>query len=497
MSARWSFSARGRARAATGTPLALAALLLTACVAMPSLDRPSPAAPARYTAAELQLESATQSANAQRLVLGEELGRDWWQLFGSDDVDAVVRSALQSNREVAAAAADLQQATALVSAQDRSTGPDANVSAGAGRQKYGKQFFGDSLPAIPPFTYFSLGAELSDSIDFGGASQHRLAQQRALADFARQRLRASMLTVSGSAVSRFIDAATARTQLATLDALLQQDRQYITLLRDARSAGSVSQLDVAQAEARLAADAALLPPVRDQLGGALNALAVLRGQPPAAAEAPHTEVAALVLPQRLPAALPSELAHRRPDILAAESQLQATVAGVGIAHAAFYPRLTLTATTGLQATELGKLFDHSSGVFGLSGSFVEPLLNRGTLRAQQDAAVAAMHASAARYEQTVLQAFGQVADALQALDHDAERLTASEQSRAAEAARVDLLRLARDEGASGILPLLEADRRRQLAELDTVRARAQQLQDTVRLFVALGGSAPEPEPAVK
>lgn len=485
--------ARGRAGARAASS-ALSTLLLAACVAAPPLDRPAPAQPARYTADALQLESAAQPADAQRVALGDALGRDWWQLFGSDAVDAVVRSALQSNRDVAAAAADLQQAQALVTAQDSSTGPEANVTAGAGRQKYGKQFFG-SLPAIPPFTYFSLGADLSDSIDFGGASTHRLEQQRALADFGRQRLRAAMLAVSGSAVTRFIDAAAARTQLATLDALLQQDRQYLGLLQQARAAGSVSQLDIAQAEARMASDAALLPPLRAQLDTARNALAVLQGQAPAAAADADSGLASLDLPRQLPVSLPSELAHRRPDVLAAESQLQAAVAGVGIAHAAFYPRLTLTASTGLQATELDQLFDHGSGVFGITGSFVAPLLNRATLRAQQQAAVAAMHATAARYEQTVLQAFGQVADALQALEHDAERLAAGDQSRAAEAARVELLRIARDEGASGILPLLEADRRRQFAELEVVKARAQQLQDTARLFVALGGSAPEADSA--
>ena len=233
-----------------------------------------------------------------------------------------------------------------------------------------------------------------------------------------------------------------------------------------------------------------LPPLRQQLGTARNALAVLQGLAPADAAPSDADLAAVTLPRQLPVALPAELAHRRPDILAAEAQLQAAVASVGIAHAAFYPHLTLTASTGLQATQADQLFDHSSGVFGLTGSFVAPLLNRGALKAQQNAAVAAMHASAARYEQTVLQAFGQVADALQALEHDADLITATTQSGLAEATRAQLQRTAREQGSGGILPLLEAMRRQQLAELELERARAQQLQDTVRLFIALGGAAP-------
>ena len=463
---------------------------LSACVTAPVADRPLPAQPARYTDDTLQLESAAQPPDAQRMVLGEELSRDWWHLFGSSAIDSVVRNAIAGSRDVAAVTAGLQQARALTMAQINATGPQANLTAGAGRQKYGKQFFG-TLPAIPPFSYFSVGADISDTIDFGATSEHRIEHYRALADYEQQQLRAAWLTVSGSAVSQFIVAAASRSELVTLETLLREDREYLSLVREARSAGSVSQLNVAEAEAMLASDSALLPPLRQQLGVARTAMALLQGEAPAAATAPDADLSAVRLPHQLPVSLPSELAHHRPDILAAESQLQAAVASVGIAHAAFYPHLTLTASTGLQATEPGQLFDRSSGVFGLTGNFVAPLLNRRALQAQQSAAVAAMHASAARYEQTVLEAFGQVADVLQALEHDAEQVTAITQSGAAEAARAQLLRTARELGSGGILPLLEATRRQRLAELDLDRARAQQLQDTVRLFVALGGAAPQ------
>jgi NodT family efflux transporter outer membrane factor (OMF) lipoprotein len=468
----------------------IAMALLSACAGTPVADRPQPAQSARYTAETLQLESATQPPDAQHLALGDELSRDWWQLFGSTTIDAVVRRAIAGNRDVAAAAVDLQQARDLTAAQSESVGPQAELTAGSGRQKYGKQFLG-SLANIPPFSYFSVGMDISNTTDFGHTSAQRIEQRRAQADFEQQQLRAAWLSVSGSAVSQFIQAAAARSQIATLQALLLQDRQYLDLLAEARSAGSVTQTEIAEAEAKLATDAARLPPLRQQLDTAHNALAVLQGQAPAAATPPDANLDAVSLPHQLPVTLPSELAHRRPDILAAESQLRAAVANVGIAHAAFYPHLTLTASTGLQATEAGQLFDHASGVFGLTGSFVAPLLNRGALKAQQNAAVAAMHGSAARYEQTVLQAFGQVADALQALEHDAELITAATQSQTAESARVELLRTAREQGSGGILPLLEATRRQHLAGLDVQRARAQQLQDTVRLFVALGGSKPE------
>ena len=131
---------------------------------------------------------------------------------------------------------------------------------------------------------------------------------------------------------------------------------------------------------------------------ARNALAIVVGKPPATVALPAFELAAITLPAELPLTLPSELAHRRPDILAAEAQLHAATAEVGVATSNLYPQITLAASGGLQATDFAHLFDRASNVFGLGGSLVAPLLDGGTLRAEQRAAVAAMHARAAQYE---------------------------------------------------------------------------------------------------
>ena len=149
------------------------------------------------------------------------------------------------------------------------------------------------------------------------------------------------------------------------------------------------------------------------------------------------------------------------------------------------------AATGQQVTDLGHLFDRASNVFSLTGALVAPLLDGGTLRSEQRAAVDAMRASAANYEQTVLVAFGQVADTLQALDHGAEQLEA--QLRAQDAARdnVDLTRKSYNEGNVGLLQVLDAECLYQQARLGFVRARAQRYMDTATLFLALGGSGPD------
>jgi NodT family efflux transporter outer membrane factor (OMF) lipoprotein len=288
--------------------------------------------------------------------------------------------------------------------------------------------------------------------------------------------------------------ASLRAQIATVDALLDRDRENLKLVHLAFDAGSVSRLDIVAAESQLASDATLRPTLRQQLSVAEHALAIVLGVPPAAAALPEFDLAQLQLPRELPVTLPSELARRRPDILAAEAQLHAATAAVGVAEANLYPHITLSANTGQQSATLAHLFDAASNVWSLGAGLVAPIFDGGTLRAEQRASADALRASSANYEQTVLVAFGQVADSLQALDHGAEQLQA--QSRAQDAARdnVDLTRMSYHEGNVGVLQVLDAERLYQQARLGYVRAEAQRYSDTAQLFLALGGAGPQDAP---
>jgi NodT family efflux transporter outer membrane factor (OMF) lipoprotein len=207
------------------------------------------------------------------------------------------------------------------------------------------------------------------------------------------------------------------------------------------------------------------------------------------------DLSQVTLPRNLPVSLPSELVHRRPDILAAEAQLHAATAAVGVADSKLYPQISLTASTGLQSTVLGHLFDGSSFAYGVAGSLVAPVFDGGTLRAQKRAAIDALQASAASYQQTVLAAFGQVADSLEALDHDAEQLDAQAHAQDAARENVDLTRKSYNEGNVGVLQVLDAERLYQNARLGYVRAQAQRYIDTVQLFLAVGGGDPQMSPS--
>lgn len=459
--------------------------IVAGCKVGPDFKRPDAPPTVRYTQQELQVESSSLD---QQIALGATLDREWWHLFQSDAIDTVVKRALAGNRTLVAANATLAQANEMAQAQAGSLYPQFNLTAGAGRQKYGAEFFG-TFQKLPPFTYYALGPTVSYALDYTGGTARSVEQQFALAQFQKQQLSAAYLMVSGNAVMECLRIALLQGEIATVEAILAEDRQNRQLVQVAFDAGSVSRTDVVSAESQLASDATLLPPLRQQLSVARHALSIIMGQFPANEAPAEFDLSKVTLPHDLPVSLPSELVHNRPDILASEAQLHAATAAVGVATSNLYPHIVLSGSLSMQSTILRRLFEGQNNAYNGIGSLTAPLFDGGTLRAEKRAAVASMQASAANYQQTVLSAFGQVADCLEALDHDAEQLDAQAHAQSAARENVDLTRKSYNEGNVGVLQVLDAERLYQNARLGYVRAQAQRYMDTVQLFLALGGAA--------
>lgn len=467
---------------------AVSMVLLAACAAGPDFRRPQPPHAERYdTATAADAMGAT--ADAQRLMLGENPPAEWWQLFGSRALDELVQRALTANRTMTAAQWSLVQANELVNARVGAAMPQMSMMGGVGRQKYGAQFLGPAVKP-PPFTYFAIGPTVSYALDFTGGVSRSVEQQRALAEYQQHQVEAASISVSGHAVLQAFTVASLRSQIATVEALLERDRENLQLVKLALDAGSVARLDVVSAESQLASDATQLPKLRQELSEAQHALALTLGTTPADGSVPDLDLAQLTLPKDIPLSVPSELARRRPDILAAEAQLHAATAAVGVAQANLYPHIELTSSMGQQSITASSLFGSASNVWSMTAGLMAPLFDGGKLRAEKRAAAAAMNANAANYEQTVLTAFGQVADSLEALRNGAEELDA--QTRAEQAARetVEMTRQSYKEGSAGILQVLDAERRYQQARLGFVRAQAQRYENTAQLLLALGGAQP-------
>jgi NodT family efflux transporter outer membrane factor (OMF) lipoprotein len=483
-------------RAAPAVCGVMAAALLGGCTVGPNFHRPAaPAAsvyrpageatPVGRAAAAAARRAPDASAFRQRILLGAPAASEWWRLFESPQLDGLMGRALADNRSLAAAKATLAQAQELVAAQTGQLYPQVGLQAGTGRQKYGAEFLGTF--AVAPFTYEAVGANVRYLLDYDGATARSIEEQKALEQYERSELAAAQLTLTGDVASEAVIIAATRAQIRAVAELLSEDRSNLRLVRTAFANGSVSKLDVLTARSQLAGDQTLLPPLYQQLAVARHALAVLLGRPPADWTQPDLELRNIHLPRALPVSVPSQLIRRRPDILAAQAQLHAATAAVGVATANLYPQIALTATLGEQALTPAKLFDASSTAWSLIAGLTQPLFDGGTLRAQRRAALDALQASAARYQQVVLDSFGQVADLLDALDHDAQLVAAQSVARGTSEASLQLARQSYQAGNSGLLQVLDAQRERQRAQLGFLRARARQYLDTVQLLLAVGG----------
>jgi NodT family efflux transporter outer membrane factor (OMF) lipoprotein len=470
-------------------PAALAlATLLAACTMGPDFQRPEPPKAAGYTPGGAPRISGGAGVDEQNVLLGQALPADWWAPFKSPALDRVLRQALAGNHSLAAAKATLAQAQESVNAASGGLYPQVDLSATAGRQKYGAAFFGP-LQGPGPFTYYSIGPSVSYLLDWTGGVRRGIEREQALADYQRYQVGAAYLSLTGNVVTQSLFVASARAQIRTVEAILGDDERNLALVRSAREAGSVTDVDVLSAESQLANDRTLLPPLRQQLSVARHALAVLVGQVPANWAPPDFDLDQFALPRDLPVSLPSALVHDRPDILAAESQLHATSAEIGVATANLYPSIDLTAAFSQQALSVGGLFNASSAAWSFAAGLTAPLFHGGTLSAERRAAADAYQASLEAYKQTVLQSFGQVADVLEALTHDAEQLAAQKHASESAAASLRLTRLSYSAGNVGILQVLDAERLLQQAQLGYVRAQIQRRQDTAQLFLAMGGGA--------
>lgn len=464
---------------------AIVACLLGGCAVGPDFHRPDAPLATRYAN-----ETAHVVADPlQRLVYGASAPADWWALFESEELNELMQQAKQGNFTLAAARASLAQARELLAAQRGTRWPNVGLSAGAGRQQLGAKSLGSF--DLPAFTYYAVGSDVSYALDYTGGLARSIERRQALADYYQHELDAAWLSLTGNVALQYFTIVFTKAQIQAVEELLAEDRRNLELVRRALRAGSVTKVDELSAQSQLAQDTTLLPPLRQQLDTARHALAVLLGKAPSEwvdVDASFVTADRLHLPGQVPVMLPSELVHRRPDILAAEAQLHAATAAVGVATANLYPRITLSGTLSQEAVNTGRLFDSSSLAWGIISGITAPLFDGGTLRAERRAALEAVRVSAANYQQTVLHSFGQIANLLAAARHDGDLLEAQMIAATTAETSVELARASYSAGNVGVLAVLDAERQRLQARLGLLQAQAQRFVDTAQLLLAMGGA---------
>jgi len=484
-------AAGGRCRRGGLAVVALAVLAAGSCVVGPSFKRPAPppGVEGYLPPADAAPGPAGADVAAQRIALGEQIPAAWWELFRSPRLDETLRQAIAASNTLAAARATLaaaQEAIVEVRAglyPQLDLGASARHASGAAGGAAGSGGVGGGGSG----NLFSVGPNASFSIDAFGGTRRRVEQAAAQAENQRYQLAAAYLTLTGDSVTTAIAIASTRLQIATVEDLIKNDQKNLDLVQREFDAGKVARSEVLTAAAQLESDRTQLPSLHQQLSVARHALAVLAGRAPADWSPPEFDIAELTLPGDLPLSLPSELVRRRPDILAAEAQLHADSAAIGVATAQLYPSITLSASLVQEASALARLLDAASRVWTVGGSLDAPLYRGGALTAARRAAVDAYDAQLATYRQTILLAFGQVADALSALEHDAELVAASRRALDIAGASLALQRSSYAAGKTSALQLIVAENTYSDARLGSARATAQRLADTAQLFIAAGG----------
>lgn len=458
-------------------------LLLGACTAGPDFVAPAPPPP----------EAGYASDGGGKAALAEGPEQRWWKGFNSPELDALVDRALARNHSLTASVETLQAARERIAAVAGQRLPQIDMNARAEYQKFNlsafglsERFGGESI-GNPKFDLYTVGGGISYDLDLFGRNRRSLEQAVASAEAEQRKTEAAHLLIAGRVVAQVLAIAALNDRIATENALLAEGERNVNLTEARQRAGAGTLVEVLSAQGQLAEDRAGLPELEQQLAEGRAMLAVLIGVTPAELGATAFKLDQFALPAQVPVALPSALVHKRPDILEAEARLHSDIAAIGVATADLYPDITLGATLTQSTSEPDRITSSKFNAFDIFGQLTAPIFHGGTLKAQKRGAEARARASAATYQQVVLEAFGQVSGLLSALETDGRSLSAQQQAVEIADRSLYLSRRSFQVGNSGILQVLDASRTYQRAQLALVEARARQYRNVARLYVATAG----------
>ena len=478
-----SLSTRSRRRALLGASLSI---LLTACATVgPDFRSPDAPSAGGYAMA------GDAAPEAARLDPATAASGPWWGALGSPELDAVIRQAIAGSPTLAEADATLRQARSALAQARGEAGPQADLNAGVRRERanlqaFGFTGFGDMQLENPTFTLYSVGGGVGYDLDLFGGERRRIEGAAARMEAQARRAEAAYLTLTANVALQAVTIATLQAQIDATEQMIAADQANVELVRKANALGGSTSTARVAAQSQLEQDRTLLPPLRAQLAAARHALAVLVGHAPADWTAPDFQLSHLTLAAPVPVALPSELVRRRPDILAAEAELHAATANIGVATADLYPKIRLTSSITQGSLKVGDLFGYDVSGWDIGAGLTAPLFNGGALKARRQQAREAAGAASARYQQTVLTAFAQVADALTALSADEDSRAAHQRSLSQADENLRLAKVAYEGGGGAFLEVLDAQRRVNEGRASLARAEGQRLADAVRLFAATG-----------
>ncbi len=470
------------------------ALGLACCLGLQSCVGPDvqlPKAPeiAAFTPSP-QPTNNTAGGKTQRLEIGNGLPAEWWALFHSNALNGLVERALRDNPNVDAARAALRVTQANVYAEVGQLFPLASGNyQGTGGLVASQVSSPIANTASNYYTLHTAQFSVSYVPDVWGGTRRQIESLEAVKDNQRFMNEATFLTLTSSVALGAIQEASLRGQISVTERLIKIAKEILEKVKLQKELGQLTGLDVAGQEALVAQTEATLPPLRKALDQNRDSLTVLSGHLPGEGLPERFEFAGLKLPRTLPVSLPSELIAQRPDVRAAEENMHAACALVGVAIANRLPQFSVNGDIGRQGTQFANLFSSNPAFYFYTGiaNASQTIFDGFTLQQRQRAAEAGFDQVAAQYRLAVLTAFQNVADALYAIRHDTVGLQKAILAEAAAKKSLDLTRVQLTEGQVAFPQLLSAQTTYLQASLVVIQAHANRYNDAVGLFQALGG----------
>jgi len=454
-------------------PIAIALILFTGCTVGPKYKRPPVTVPDGYRG--LAPDAGAQTAAS----LGDE---KWWAVFQDEQLQKLIRQALIDNYDVRIAAAHVLEAQAALGITRADQFPTITGGVSASNERFAKTAITPAFETSPAQVNLSLFWEL----DFWGKFRRATEAARAnllATDWGRKAVISSLVSNLASAYFQLLEL---DMEMGISSRTLQTRQESLRLVKIRNAGGTTALLDVRQSEELLYTAAAQIPDLERRIEQQENLISILLGHNPSPITRGRSLVETAISPT-VPAGLPSSLLERRPDVQSAEQQLIAANARIGVAKAAYYPQIVLTALGGFQSPALTSLFTGPAGIWSFGAQLTQPIFEGGRIRSGVRLSESQEHESLLIYEQSVQQAFREVADSLVSYRKNQDF---REQQALLTAAALDATRLANvryQGGVTSYLEVLDTDTLSFNAELNLAQANLNERLALVQLYNALGG----------
>lgn len=412
----------------------------------------------------------------------------WWSRFGDVELDLLIRQALASNHDLAAALQRVEEARAIVAIEGGAARPTLDAGASFARQNQSNNVVGGQFFPRGDSSAHNLGFDARWELDLFGHTERAVEAAQAGVDVAVEDARATLQRLIAEIARHYVELRGIESQIETVEARLAATVDTLGLAQSRAAAGLADELAVVRLEGLVAATRAELPLLASSRSARVHALAVLVGASPGGFETRLGASGGIPAPpEAVATGLPVDLLRRRPDVRRSERELARAAALSAQATTELFPRLSLAATFGWQSERLDRLFDGPSQAWSVGPSLLAPLFRSGVIRAGIRARGAQQAAALAKYEHTVLEALREVEDALDAFGHSRERVLRLEEALAAELRGVELAGQRFEKGLDDYLTVLDAQRNALRAGSELARGRTEHAVGAVALYKALGG----------